>query len=73
MEKRKSRVVYTVRFDRQTRMPIEVIESVIAIAKEDPASGAPKEYYIFTTTYRLSRFGEVKPFDVPREAARLLK
>jgi hypothetical protein len=73
VEKKKSRVVYTVTFDQQSRMPVHVIESVVAVAKEDPSTGAAQEYYIFTTEYRMDRFGEVERFEVPAEAARLLR
>jgi len=69
VERKKSTVVYTVTFDPETRLPIEILESVVATTK--PAPGKPKaavEYYIFSTHYRLSGFDAVPRFDVPAAA-----
>lgn len=73
MEKKKSNVVYTVTIDPETGLPTEILESVIAIARPDPLTGAPEQYYIFSTRYRMADYGEVERFDVPAEAVPLLR
>jgi hypothetical protein len=73
VEKKKSNVVWTVTFDPKTRLPVEIEEAVISIAKADAATGAPEQYYIFTTRLTLDRFGDVERIDVPREALPVMK
>ncbi|GIW73169.1 MAG: hypothetical protein KatS3mg102_2711 [Planctomycetota bacterium] len=73
MEKRKSRVVWTIHFDPSSRLPREIIQSVVAIARPDPIRGAPEQYYIFTTHYRLDRFGELSAPAIPLPAQQLLR
>ena len=74
MEKKKSNVVYTVTFDPETNLPTEILESVIAVAKPDPAvANAKEEYYIFSTRYTLSGFDAQDPLEVPAPARKLLR
>lgn len=74
MEKKKSNVVYTVTFDLETGLPTEILESVIATTRPDPAAANPQEeYYIFSTRYRLSGFGSGLKLDIPAPARRLLR
>jgi hypothetical protein len=71
VDRTNAQIVYDLLLDEKNERIVEM--KVTLICPNKPVNGAPADAIVFLTTYRFSREGQVEKFNVPADAAKLLK
>ena len=79
-DKTQTQITYDIIFDERNERIREMVVVVLCATRSDDGTPEPIEtalttqpHVAFTTRYRFSREGEVERFDVPADAAKLLR
>ena len=74
-----SRAIYEIKIDHETNLPTSIKLSILTAVrsgdgkKKDKSLETNKEHVAFHLNYRLQQFGEVAKFEIPKDAAKLLR
>ncbi len=72
-DKATTRVVYEIEIDHATKMPVGIDMIVTTQIRPEEGKASNGQHLAFKFDYTLGKFNEIKRFDVPRDAAKLLK